>query len=44
MAAPLDIPFNLTLLELTPAKLQHLRPVKVLDSFDELSPGWFVFD
>jgi hypothetical protein len=34
MAAPLDIPFNLTLLELTPAKLQHLRPVKVLDSFD----------
>lgn len=34
MAAPLDIPFNLTLLDLTPAKLQHLRPVKVLDSFD----------
>lgn len=34
MAAKLDIPFNLTLLQLTPQKLQYLRPVKVLDSFD----------
>lgn len=34
MASKLDIPFNLTLLQLTPAKLQYLRPVKVLDSFD----------
>ncbi len=34
MTSRLDIPFNLTLLEFTPAKLQHLKPVTVLDSFD----------
>jgi len=34
MSAKLDIPFNLTLLQLTPAKLHLMRPVKVLDSFD----------
>lgn len=34
MSAKLSIPFNLTLLQLTPAKLQLMRPVTVLDSFD----------
>jgi hypothetical protein len=34
MSAKLDIPFNLTLLDLTPAKLQHMRPVKSLLSFE----------
>jgi hypothetical protein len=34
MAERLDIPFNLELLDLTPHKLQQLRPVKVLDSFE----------
>lgn len=34
MAAPLSIPFNLTLLQLTPAKLQLMRPVTALASFD----------
>lgn len=34
MAAKLDIPFNLTLLQLTQAKLQFLKPVTSLASFD----------
>lgn len=34
MAAKLDIPFNLTLLQLTQAKLQFLKPVTSLSSFD----------
>lgn len=29
-----DVPFNVSLLDLTPAKLANLRPVKVLDIFD----------
>lgn len=29
-----DIPFNVSLLELTPAKLQGLKPVRVLDIYD----------
>lgn len=28
------IPFNVSLLQLTPAKLQGLKPVRVLDIFD----------
>lgn len=32
-----DIPFNVELLELTPQKLQGLKPVRVLDIFDGVS-------
>lgn len=31
---PSDIPFNITILDLTPRKLQGLRPVRSLDIFD----------
>lgn len=34
MTKRLDVPFNVDLLELSPAKLQGLRPVRVLDIFD----------
>lgn len=37
MPARLDIPFNLTLLQLTAAKLQFLKPVTSLSSFDGAS-------
>jgi hypothetical protein len=37
MPSKLDIPFNVELLDLTPQKLQGLKPIRVLDSFDGAS-------
>lgn len=37
MAQKANVPFNVTILELTPQKLQGLKPVKVLDIFDGMS-------
>ena len=31
----LDIPFNISILELTPEKLKGIKPVRALDIFDE---------
>ena len=40
MTKPLDVPFNISLLELTPDKLRGLKPVTKLDIFEGGPPDF----